>query len=73
MMIVAHGNSLRAIVKVLREISDEEIVTFNIPTGAPYVLEINSKLKVVKDYYLGDTKDIQKRAKEVENQGRSSN
>ena len=72
-MIVAHGNSLRAIVKVLKEISDEEIVTFNIPTGAPYVLEINSKLKVVKDYYLGDTKDIQKRAKKVENQGRSSN
>ena len=66
-MIVAHGNSLRAIVKVLREISDEEIVTLNIPTGAPYILEISSNLKVMKDYYLGDNKSIQKNAKEVEN------
>ena len=72
-MIVAHGNSLRAIVKVLKKISDEEIVTLNIPTGAPYVLEMNSNLKVVKDYYLGDIKEIQKKAKEVEHQGRSSN
>ena len=72
-MIVAHGNSLRAIVKVLREISDEEIVTLNIPTGAPYILDISSNLKVMKDYYLGDIKSIQKNAKEVEKQGRSSN
>ena len=71
-MIVAHGNSLRAIIKVLREISDENIVTLNIPTGAPYVLEIGSNLKVIKDYYLGDIKKIQKKAKEVDNQGRSS-
>ena len=71
-MIVAHGNSLRAIIKVLKEISDENIVTLNIPTGAPYVLEIGSNLKVIKDYYLGDIKNIQKKAKEVENQGRSS-
>ena len=71
-MIVAHGNSLRAIIKVLREISDENIVTLNIPTGAPYVLEIGSNLKVIKDYYLGDIKKIQKKAKEVENQWRSS-
>ena len=71
-MIVAHGNSLRAIVKVLKEISDQDIVSLNIPTGAPYVLEIDSKLKVVKDYYLGNVKNIQKKAKEVENQGRSS-
>ena len=72
-MIVAHGNSLRAIVKVLKEVSDQDIVSLNIPTGAPYVLEIDSNLKVVKDYYLGDVKNIQKKAKEVENQGRSSN
>ena len=71
-MIVAHGNSLRAIVKVFKEISDQDIVSLNIPTGAPYVLEIDSNLKVVKDYYLGDVKNIQKKAKEVENQGRSS-
>ena len=72
-MIVAHGNSLRAIIKVLREISDQDIVSLNIPTGAPYVLEIDSNLKVLKDYYLGDVKNIQKKAKEVENQGRSLN
>ena len=71
-MIVAHGNSLRAIIKVLKEISDENIVTLNIPTGAPYVLEIGSNHKVIKDYYLGDIKNIQKKAKEVENQGKSS-
>ena len=72
-MIVAHGNSLRAIIKVLREISDQDIVSLNIPTGAPYVLEIDSNLRVLKDYYLGDVKNIQKKAKEVENQGRSLN
>ena len=72
-MIVAHGNSLRAIVKVLKEVSDQDIVSLNIPTGAPYVLEIDSNLKVIKDYYLGDTKELEKKAKEVENQGRSSN
>ena len=59
-MIVAHGNSLRAIVKVLKDISDEEIVKLNIPTGVPYVLLIGSSLKVMKDYYLGDIKEIQK-------------
>ena len=72
-MIVAHGNSLRAIIKVLKEVSDRDIVSLNIPTGSPYILEMNSNLKVVKDYYLGDIEKIQKKAKEVENQGRSLN
>ena len=71
-MIVAHGNSLRAIIKILKEVSDQEIVSLNIPTGAPYILEIASNLKVVNDYYLGDSEEIQKKAKEVENQGRAS-
>ena len=71
-MIVAHGNSLRAIVKVLKEVSDQDIVSLNIPTGAPYVLEIDSNLKVLNDYYLGNIEDIQKKAKEIENQGKSS-
>ena len=71
-MIVAHGNSLRAIVKVFKEISDQDIVGLNIPTGAPYVLEIGSNLKVLNDYYLGNIEDIEKRVKAVENQGRSS-
>ena len=72
-MIVGHGNSLRAILKVFKEISDEEIVSLNIPTGAPYVLEIDANLKVVKDYYLGNIKELEKKAKEVEDQGKSSN
>ena len=73
LMIVAHGNSLRAIVKIFKGISDKDIINLNIPTGVPYVLEFDSKLKVVNDYYLGDYKDIQKKVKEVEKQGKPLN
>ena len=51
-MVVAHGNSLRAIVKLLKNLSNEEIIKLNIPTGVPYLLELDKKLKVHKDYYL---------------------
>ena len=53
-MVVAHGNSLRAIVKILKNLSNEEVIKLNIPTGAPYMLHLDSKLKVRKDYYLGN-------------------
>jgi 2,3-bisphosphoglycerate-dependent phosphoglycerate mutase len=53
-IIVAHGNSLRALVKYLDNISDQEIVGLNIPTGVPLVYELNDDLKPVKHYYLGD-------------------
>ncbi len=53
-LIVAHGNSLRALIKYLKDISDEDIVNLNIPTGVPLVLELDDDLKVVKDYFLGD-------------------
>ncbi len=52
MLIVAHGNSLRALVKHLNGISDDEIKDLNIPTGAPYVFELDSQLKSQKNYYL---------------------
>ena len=53
-IIVAHGNSLRALVKYLDEISDSDIVELNIPTGIPLVYELNKALKPLKSYYLGD-------------------
>lgn len=55
-LIVAHGNSLRALVKYLDNISDKQIVKLNIPTGIPLVYELDDNLKPIKDYYLGDSK-----------------
>ncbi|MBF0235528.1 MAG: 2,3-diphosphoglycerate-dependent phosphoglycerate mutase [Desulfamplus sp.] len=54
LLIVAHGNSLRALVKYLDEISDKKIIELNIPTGIPLVYELDSDLKVVRHYYLSD-------------------
>lgn len=58
-VVVAHGNSLRALVKYLDNISEEEIVGLNIPTGVPLVYELDENLKPVKNYYLGDQEKIQ--------------
>lgn len=58
-VVVAHGNSLRALVKYLDNISEEEIVGLNIPTGVPLVYELNENLKPIKNYYLGDQEKIQ--------------
>jgi len=70
-LIVAHGNSLRALVKYLDKISDEEIVDLNIPTGIPLVYELEeSTLKPIKHYYLGDEEAIRKAAEAVANQGK---
>ena len=52
MLIVAHGNSLRALVKYLNGISDDEIKDLNIPTGVPYVFELDGQLKSQNNYYL---------------------
>ena len=54
LIVVAHGNSLRAIVKILKNISNDDILKLNIPTGTPYIFELNSKMHVSKDYYLGN-------------------
>ena len=53
-MIVAHGNSLRALVKHLDRVSDEDIIGINIPTGVPLVYELDQNLVPIKNYYLGD-------------------
>ena len=53
-IIVAHGNSLRALVKYLDQVSDTDIVELNIPTGIPLVYELDAALKPLKSYYLGD-------------------
>lgn len=58
-VVAAHGNSLRALVKYLDNISEEEIVGLNIPTGVPLVYELDENLKPVKNYYLGDQEKIQ--------------
>lgn len=67
-MIVAHGNSLRALVKHLDHVSDEEIVELNIPTGIPLVYELDQDLRAVKHYYLGDPEAAKKAAEAVAKQ-----
>lgn len=69
-LVVAHGNSLRGIVKTLKGMSAEEIVSFNIPTGIPYVFELNDKLEMQKDEFIGDPETIKKLMEAVANQGK---
>lgn len=70
-LIAAHGNSLRALVKNLDNISDEEIPQLNIPTGVPLVYELDENLKPVRHYYLGDQEEIEAAIKSVAGQGKS--
>jgi len=70
-IIAAHGNSIRALVKYLDDISDEEITGLNIPTGLPLVYELDKDLKPIKSYYLGDPKEAAKKAAEVANQAKA--
>jgi 2,3-bisphosphoglycerate-dependent phosphoglycerate mutase len=70
-IIAAHGNSLRALVKYLDNISDEEIVNLNIPTGIPLVYELDDNLKPGKSYYLGDQEAVKKAMEAVANQGKT--
>jgi len=70
-IIAAHGNSLRALVKYLDKISDKKIVSLNIPTGVPLVYELNKKLKPIRHYYLGNPKEIAKKMKSVVAQGKA--
>ncbi|NMB49923.1 MAG: 2,3-diphosphoglycerate-dependent phosphoglycerate mutase [Bacteroidales bacterium] len=70
-IVAAHGNSLRGIVKHLKNISDEDIPQLNLPTGIPYVFEFDDDLKVVKDYFLGDPEVIKKLMEAVANQGKA--
>jgi len=68
-LIVAHGNSLRALVKYLDGISDQEIVELNIPTGIPLIYELDRSLKPLRHYYLGDPDAARKAAEAVARQG----
>ena len=70
-VIAAHGNSLRALVKYLDNVSEEEIVKINIPTGVPLVYELDADLKPIKHYYLGDQEAIQAAISGVANQGKA--
>lgn len=70
-LIVAHGNSLRALVKYLDNISDADIVGLNIPTGMPLVYELDADLKPVKSYYMADEETVRKAAEAVANQGKA--
>ncbi len=71
-LIVAHGNSLRAIVKILDSISNEDIIGINIPTGIPLVYELDNKLNPINNYYLGDLDELEKRLGNVVSQGKSN-
>jgi len=71
LIIAAHGNSLRALVKYLDMMSDEDIVHYNIPTGIPLVYELDADLKPVKSNYLGDPEQIKKLQEAVANQGKA--
>ena len=70
-IVTAHGNSLRGIVKHLKGISDEEIPALNLPTGIPYVFEFDDKMQLQRDYFLGDPEQIAKLQAAVANQGKS--
>jgi 2,3-bisphosphoglycerate-dependent phosphoglycerate mutase len=70
LLVVAHGNSMRALVKYLDNISDADITELNIPTGIPLVYELDAELKPVKSYYLGDPEAVAKAAAAVANQGK---
>jgi 2,3-bisphosphoglycerate-dependent phosphoglycerate mutase len=70
-LIAAHGNSIRALVKYLDGIADEAIVGVNIPNGIPLVYELDKDLKPIKSYYLGDAEAAAKAAAAVANQGKA--
>ena len=70
-LVAAHGNSLRALVKHLDGTSDAEIVALNIPTGVPLVYELDAKLRPLKHYYLGDPAEVAKRTAAVSAQGKA--
>ncbi len=67
-LIAAHGNSIRALVKYLDNVSDQDIVGINIPTGIPLVYELNDDLTPVRNYYLGDPEAVKKAAQAVADQ-----
>jgi len=70
-LIAAHGNSLRALVKYLDDMSDEAIISLNIPTAIPLVYELDQNFRPIKNYYLGDPEEIRKLMEAVASQGKA--
>ena len=70
-VIAAHGNSLRALIKYLDNVSDDDIVGLNIPTAQPLVYELDADLKPIRNYYLGDADAIKAAMAAVANQGKA--
>ncbi|MDD4870147.1 MAG: 2,3-diphosphoglycerate-dependent phosphoglycerate mutase [Kiritimatiellae bacterium] len=70
-IIAAHGNSLRALVKYLDNVSEKDIVSLNIPTGIPLVYELDKDLKPINNYYLGDPETVKKAQEAVAKQGKA--
>jgi len=70
-LIAAHGNSLRGIVQHLKGLTDEEILALNIPTGVPYLFELNSEGQYLSDRYLINEDDLERKLEEVKNQGKA--
>ena len=71
-LVAAHGNSLRGIIKVLKGMSDEDILKLNLPTAVPYVFEFDDEMKLMKDYFLGDPEEVKKLMEAVANQGKKA-
>jgi 2,3-bisphosphoglycerate-dependent phosphoglycerate mutase len=71
LIIAAHGNSLRALVKYLDDVPEKEIAELNIPTGIPLVYELNGDLKPLRHYYLGDQEELEKSMEAVARQGKA--
>lgn len=70
-IIAAHGNSLRALVKYLDNMGEEEILNLNIPTAVPLVYEFDENMKPIKHYYLGNQEEIAAKQAAVANQGKA--
>jgi 2,3-bisphosphoglycerate-dependent phosphoglycerate mutase len=70
-LVSAHGNSLRALVMHLKNMSKDEIIAFNIPTAIPYVFEFDDDMNLLKDYFLGDPDEIKRLMEAVANQGKA--
>ncbi len=71
MIVAAHGNSLRALVKYLDAVSEGDIVGLNIPTGIPLVYELDADLRPLRHTYLGDPEEVAKRIAAVSSQGKA--
>lgn len=70
LLIVAHGNSIRSIVKYLDNVSEKDITELDIPTAVPLIYEFDADLKPVKHYYLADPEELEKKVQSVKNQAK---